>query len=261
MIASGKGGVGKSTLTAALGEILAEQKRRVAIIDGDIGLKGIDLMLGIQDRVIFDFQDYILGRCSLTQALVKHTRYPDMSIISSPALAKASEIQPGDMRKLVDALKRRFDIVLLDCPAGIGRNLKNTIGAADECIVVTTPDDIAVRDAERAADVIAGRGDARPYLVVNRVIRQMIASGDMPSPHMIASQVDMRLLGSIPDEPLVYRALLRRKTAAECESAGVRIALEHIALRMQGQDVPLEVYPSSNPIKRFFLRVLKGNRA
>jgi septum site-determining protein MinD len=260
MIASGKGGVGKSTLTAALGEIMAKQNRRVAIVDGDIGLKGIDLMLDIQDRIIFDLHDYILGRCTLGQALVKHPQFPDLSVISSPVLSKASDIRPDDMHKLVQSLKRRFDIVLLDCPAGIGRNLKNTIGAADECILVTTPDDIAVRDAERAADIITGYGQARPYLVVNRVIRRMVASGEMQAPHSIAAHLDMNLLGTIPDDASVYRALLRKKTAAECENVAVRKSIEHIALRMQGQKVPQEVYELPGLFRKFYLHMLKGNR-
>ena len=242
MIASGKGGVGKSTLTAALAVTLAMQNRRVVIVDADIGLRGIDLILGMQDRVIFDLFDYISGQCTLAQALIRHMQYPTLSLLSAPQTVKASEISAGDMRKLAETLKQRFDIVLLDCPAGVGRNLKNTISSVDECILVTTPDEVSIRDVERIAEVLKGRVENKPYLVINRIDRKMIEKGEMATPGSIAEYLDMPLIGEIPDEPVIYRALLNKKTASECDNREVRRSIEHIALRMQGRDIPFARY-------------------
>ncbi len=253
MIASGKGGVGKSTLAAALAVTFARQDVSCILIDADAGLRCADLLLDLQDHVVFDLQDLASGECTADQALVQHPLYPSLWLLAAPQLVKASDMRAKEIRRAVELLKQQADVVLLDCPAGLGRNLKNVLGSADQTLLVATPDDVSVRDIQRMDYLLGERGEARPGLILNRVSKKLIHLSEMQPPHIIAESLDLPLLGVLPESQAIYRALLQRKTAADCADAAVRNALQNIAMRMLGAQIPLPHYRKS-AVRSFFSR-------
>ena len=253
LIASGKGGVGKSSVAASLGQALAKRGLSVALMDADTGLRCMDLMLGIQDKVVFDFADVMEKRCLLQEALYPVPGYGSLFLLSASQILRAAEIRPKDVQKVTQALNRTFDIVLVDCPAGVGRNLKVNLGSVEEYILVTTPDDIAMRDAERTCQVMGEHEIFHPHLILNRTDKHMIRRGEMISPQQASMVLDAPLLGAVPDSDKVYRGLMRHKTAYECGDKQVRLAFERIADRLMGETLPVKEVKQS-PVERFFLR-------
>ena len=253
MIASGKGGVGKSSIAASLGQALAKKGLRVVILDADTGLRCQDLMLGLQDKVIYDFQDVCEKRCMLQDALYPVQGQGSLFLLSASQIMRAAEIRPKDVKKVTDSLARTFDIVLVDCPAGVGRGLKVNFGSVEEYILVTSPDDIAMRDAERTCQVMGEHEIFHPHLIVNRWDRRMVRRGEMLSPQMTAMGRDLPLLGAVPESDRVYRGLLRHQTAYECGDKQVKQAFDRIAARLMGETVPVPEEKVS-PVERFFLR-------
>ena len=253
MIASGKGGVGKSSIAASLGQALANKGLRVVILDADTGLRCQDLMLGLQDKVIYDFQDVCEKRCMLQDALYPVQGYGSLFLLSASQIMRAAEIRPKDVKRVTDSLARTFDMVLVDCPAGVGRGLKVNFGSVEEYILVTTPDDIAMRDAERTCQVMGEHEIFHPHLIVNRWDKRMVKRGEMLSPQMAAMALDLPLLGAVPESDMVYRGLLRHKTAYECGDKQVKKAFERIAARLMGEQLPVPEDKVS-PVERFFLR-------
>lgn len=241
-IMSGKGGVGKSTLSASLARYFAGRGMRTLLIDGDIGLRCADLMLDVQDRVVFDLGDVKEQLCPTEQALIRPTGTENLSLLAAPQMMKASDIKAKEITKLISSLNDSQDIILLDAPAGIGRGLKNLLGADSTPVIVATPDDVCLRDAERLAMLLQEKGEMHPMLVLNRVNRKLIKKGEMLSPDVISMSLDMPLTGVIEESPAVYRALLKHKTALECDDPAVRQAIENIASRLLGADTPLPVY-------------------
>lgn len=244
-IMSGKGGVGKSTLSAALAECYARMGKKVALLDGDVGLRCADLMLGMQDKVVFDLGDVVEERCGLDQALLSHPDYPFLLLLAAPQMMKPSDVKAKKIRKIVDILAARMDVVILDAPAGIGRGLKNLLNEQAMSLIVATPDDVSIRDAERLSSLLFDKGEMHSELVLNRVDRHMVKMGDMLPPAQIARMLDLRLMGIIPESRAVYRALLSHQTALRCADRAVVSALERTARRLLGQDVPLPSYKKS----------------
>ena len=252
-IMSGKGGVGKSTLSASLAEYFARAGKQVALLDGDTGLRCADLMLGLQDQVIYDLGDVAEKNCELDQAMVRPANLPGLCLLAAPQMMSPSDLKAKHMGRIITELSDQMDIVLLDAPAGIGRGLKNILGAAAEPIIVATPDDVCLRDAERLCQLLSQREEPRPSVVFNRADRKLIRRGLMQPPETLAQVLDMPLLGVIPDSKKIYQALLAHQTALNCGDRRVAQAIEIIAGRMLGADVPLPDYGPS-PILRFFNR-------
>lgn len=252
-IMSGKGGVGKSTVSAALAEYYARIGKKVVLLDGDIGLRCADLMLGMQDRVVFDLGDLAEDKCPIDQALVRHPALPNLSLLAAPQLMKPSDVKAKKMKRIIESLAARRDIVILDAPAGVGRGLKNILSAQAESIIVATPDDVSIRDAERLAALLSERGEMHPGLILNRVNKKLIRKGEMMSPLRIAGILDMPLMGVMPESPEIYRALLRHETALHCGDDQVTAAVETMAGRLLGRDIPLKDYEPS-AVWRFFHR-------
>ena len=253
VIMSGKGGVGKSTISAALAEYYAGLGLQVALLDGDVGLRCADLMLNMQDRVVYDLGDVTDDRCGLDRALIVHPRYPSLSLLAAPQMLKPSDVKAKKMKKIIESLAERMDIVLLDAPAGIGRGLKNLLGVQAETFVVATPDDVSIRDAERLSSLLFERGEIRPGLILNRVNEKLIRRGEMMPPHQISAVLDMPLMGILPESSEIYRALLRHETALHAADKKVKKAVEGIALRLLGEARPLESY-ASHGIRGLFHR-------
>ncbi len=256
-IMSGKGGVGKSTLATALAELYARQEKRVVLLDGDTGLRCADLMLNLQSRVVFDLEDLLEKNCTLEQAMVQSERMPSLSLLAAPQLLRPSDIKAKAMNKLIQYLSERNDIVILDCPAGIGRGLKNLLGTEATPLIVATPDDVSVRDAERLGMLLSERGEDHPGIVFNRVNAGLIRKGEMTSPKFLAQTLDMPLMGVVPESSKIYRALLRHQTALHCGDRQVEKAIANIGARLLGADAPMPEYTRS-AVWRFFGKEGKG---
>ena len=239
IIASGKGGVGKSTITANVGLAMAQEGKKVCIVDGDIGLRDMDALLGLENRIAFDMLDVAEGNCLLEQALISPLDAPNLSLLPASQFARAKELKPDVFRRILVRLKMVFDVILIDCPAGIERSLRGLLNEQiDECVIVCTPDDICIRNAERLFSVLEKKGLPRPKLIVNRLEEALVRADEMYSAATVAATLDLELLGEIPDDYFVYRAMLNHEQLLyiDCEA---RKALLRIARRMMGDpDAP-----------------------
>ncbi len=255
LILSGKGGVGKSTTAVSLAAAFSERGLSCAVMDGDVGLRCADLMMNMQDKVVFDFMDLCEGNCKLEDALYDVDRMGPgrVSLLATSQLLRASQVRPKDVKKITDEMKKHFGAVIIDGPAGIGRNLKVLIDAADECIMVATPDDISLRDAEKAGEVLREHDRDHPWLVLNRMDPFLVRSGVISAPQDISSALDMPLLGVIPDSPEIYPAMLRRRCAYYSGDRKVKNAYDRTVSRLLGADVPFRNIRMS-PAIRFFSR-------
>ncbi len=234
MIASGKGGVGKSSLAAALSVSLATRGHRVLLIDADLGLRNLDLMLSLQDKVLFELSDCLQRRCSLDEALVSHPRLATLSLIVGGQDAKPKDFSGKDLSRIMRTLKDRFDYLLIDCPAGIGRGIRNFIGLADKYLLVATPDEVCLRDTEKLGRIILDETGEHPWLLLNRYDWRLMRRGLISKPDDIALALDMPLLGVIGHSGRIYAAQLQGLTLAELEEPVTVDALDRAALRLLG---------------------------
>ena len=244
IIASGKGGVGKTTVCAALAQADARAGRSVCVIDTDIGLRDTDLVLGLENQVVYDLLDVCAQGCDLRAALIQHPDFPGLWLLGAAQFARQKALEQKPFRKVLRQLKQRFDEVWIDCPAGIERGLRNVLcPEVDEVILLCTPDDVCIRDAERVIALLEEKKLPRPSLLVNRLDADLIRLGEMYSAQTVAQTLDLPLAGEIPDDQTVYRALLRRLPLVEtdCEAAA---ALRRIAQRLRepGSAEPLPAY-------------------
>ena len=232
IIASGKGGVGKSTITACVGRTMAREGRKVCIIDGDVGLRDQDALLGLENNVVFDLLDVAEGHCRLDQALISPQEEPRLSLLPASQFARAKELKPDCFRRILVRLKQLYDVVLIDCPAGIERSLRGLLNKeVDECVLVCTPDDVCIRNAERTAGVLEKKGMPRPRLIVNRLDEALIRGGEMYSAATVAATLDLELLGEVLDDSFVYRATLTHQSLMDID-CDAQAALKRIAYRM-----------------------------
>ena len=239
VFASGKGGVGKSTLAANLATLLARSGFQVALIDADIGLRSLDTLLGLENRVVYDLVDVARGHCRLEQALLSDLALPSLQLLPAAQFARARDLTPKALRRILTTLRQSCDYILIDCPAGIERGLRNVLNAgADETVLVLTPDDLCIRGAERTCGLIDDKRLPRPRLLINRLQNDLICAGQMLSARTVAETLDLPLLGEIPEDGAVLLAQLNHRLVLDyrCEA---RAALLRIAGRMAGATVPL----------------------
>ncbi len=252
-IMSGKGGVGKSTLATALAEFYARQGKKTVLLDGDVGLRCADLMMNMQDRILYDLGDVAEKECKLEEALAVRPDLPALSLLAAPQMMNASDLKRARMGNIITSLSDETDVLILDAPAGIGRGLKNLLGAAAEPVIVATPDDVSVRDAEKLGSLLTQREEPRPVIVFNRVSSRLVRRGDMTPPDVLAASLDRPLMGAIPESKKVYRALLTHKPPMQCGDMRFVRAIEGIAGRLLGAEVPMERYAPS-AVLQFFRR-------
>lgn len=247
VITSGKGGVGKTTTTANLGTALALQGKKVCLVDTDIGLRNLDLVLGLDNRIIYDLVDVIEGRCKINQALVKDKRVDDkLFLLPAAQTTDKNAVNPEQMKSLVEELKREYDYVLIDCPAGIEQGYKNAVAGADLAIVVTTPEISAVRDADRIIGLLEQERIAPPRLVINRIRRDLMNNDDTLDINEITTHLSIDLLGIIVDSEEVITSSNKGEPVVMDPNNKASIGYRNIARRILGESVPLMTIEKEN---------------
>ena len=237
VITSGKGGVGKTTSSANIGTGLAKLDKSVLMIDTDIGLRNLDVVMGLENRIVYNLVDVIEGECRLKQALIKDRYYPNLQLLPSAQTKDKSAVRPEQMIKLINGLKKNFDYIILDCPAGIEQGFRNAIAAADRALVVTTPEVSAIRDADRIIGLLEEKGIRRNHLIVNRLRPELVKRGDMMSAQDIIDLLGVPLIGVIPDDEAVIVATNQGQSLIEGETLPGQ-AYRNIVRRIAGEDVP-----------------------
>lgn len=253
-ITSGKGGVGKTTAVANLATALAMDGKRVVCIDGDIGLRNLDVVMGLENRIVYDIVDVIEGRCKLKQAMIRDKHYPEMYLLPAAQTRDKNAVSPSDMVRICKDLRADADFVIIDSPAGIERGFRNAIAAADSVIVVTNPEVSAVRDADRVVGILEAEEKGNPSLIINRLNPALVKNNDMLSAEDVLDLLGIRLIGIVPEDETVIIGSNRGAPVVTDGKSRAGTAFRNIAKRLQGEDVPfLDLAPQSglwNAIQR-----------
>ena len=237
VITSGKGGVGKTTTTANVGTGLAMEGKKVVLIDTDIGLRNLDVVMGLENRIVYNLVDVIENNCRIKQALIKDKRNPTLYLLPSAQTRDKTAVSPEEMAKLTEELKDEFDYILLDCPAGIEQGFKNAIAGADRAIVVTTPEVSAVRDADRIIGLLDANEIKKTELVVNRLRADMVKRGDMMSSQDVVEILSVDLLGVVPDDENIVVSTNQGEPLVGSKCLAGQ-AYKNICDRIMGEEVP-----------------------
>jgi septum site-determining protein MinD len=237
-ITSGKGGVGKTTATANLGVALASMGNSVVCIDADIGLRNLDVVMGLENRIVYDLVDIIEGRCKLRQAMIKDKRIENLYLIPAAQTRDKTAVSPQDMVKLADELRGNYDWVLIDSPAGIERGFRNALAPADKVIIVTNPEVSSVRDADRIIGLIEAEEKGPGMLVINRLKPEMVKRGDMLGTEDVLDVLAVELIGVVPDDEAVIVASNQGSPVVLNNRSTAGKAFENIARRLSGETVP-----------------------
>ncbi|MCL2047877.1 MAG: septum site-determining protein MinD [Defluviitaleaceae bacterium] len=251
VVTSGKGGVGKTTSTANLGAGLALLEKRVVLVDADIGLRNLDVVMGLENRIVFDIIDIIQGNCRLKQALIRDKRYPNLHLLPAAQTKDKDAVTPEQMKKLCDELREEFDYILIDCPAGIEQGFRNAIAGADKAIVVTTPEVSAVRDADRIIGLLEAAEIESPMLLLNRVRINMVKRGDMMALEDVTEILAIDVLGVVPDDEGIVISTNKGEPCVADSASFAGQAFRDICRRMTGENVPLM---DLDPDKGFFAK-------
>lgn len=238
VITSGKGGVGKTTSTANLGAGLAKLNYNVVLVDTDIGLRNLDIVMGLENRIVYDLIDYFEGRCKLRQALIKDKRLNNLFLLPAAQTRDKTAINAEQMKKLCSELKEQFDYVLIDCPAGIEQGFKNAVAGADRAIIITTPEVSAVRDADRVIGLLEEMNLPRPKLIINRIKPAMVERGEMMNVKDILDILGIDLLGVVPEDENIVITTNRGDLVILKEGSEAGKAYSNIAKRLTGEEVP-----------------------
>lgn len=252
VITSGKGGVGKTTTSANLGASLALIGKSVVMVDADIGLRNLDVVLGLENRIVFDLVDVVDGFCRYRQALIKDKRFDSLHLLPAAQTKDKTAISPEQMRRLCRELKRDFDYVLIDSPAGIEQGFRNAVAGADRALIVTTPEVAAVRDADRVIGLLEATDIRRPCLIINRLRTDLVKRGDMMSIDDMIDILAIDLIGVVPEDENIVVSSNRGEPACLNSSSKAGEAYRNIARRITGQDVPFMVLDSEDT---FFQRL------
>ena len=237
VVTSGKGGVGKTTTSANVGTGLAKLGKKVCLIDTDIGLRNLDVVMGLENRIVYNLVDVVEGNCRVKQALIRDKRHPGLYLMPSAQTRDKSAVSPGQMVKVIEHLKEQFDYIILDCPAGIEQGFQNAIAGAQRAIVVTTPEVSAIRDADRIIGLLEAKGFKQMELIINRLRPDMVKRGDMMSAADVVDILASPLLGIIPDDENVVISTNQGEPLVGTDTpAGV--AYNNVVLRIDGNEIP-----------------------
>ncbi|MDR1687888.1 MAG: septum site-determining protein MinD [Clostridiales bacterium] len=258
VITSGKGGVGKTTTSANLGCALASCEKSVVLIDADIGLRNLDVVMGLENRIVYDLIDVIEGNCRLKQALIKDKRYSNLYLLPAAQTKDKNAVTPEQMLKLCESLKEEYDYIIIDCPAGIEQGFKNAIAGADRAVVVTTPEVSAVRDADRIIGLLEASGLKNPLLILNRIRPDMVKRGDMMTIEDVTEILAVDILGVVPDDESIVISTNRGEPASMDKNSLAGQAYRNICRRILGDDVPLMDLTISDGIFAKFKKLFGG---
>lgn len=256
VITSGKGGVGKTTTAANIGTGLASLGKKVVLIDTDIGLRNLDVVLGLENRIVYDIVDVVQGNCRLKQAMIKDKRFEDLCLIPAAQTKDKTAVSPEQMKNLATQLKEEYDFVIIDCPAGIEQGFKNAIAGAEKAIVVTTPEIAAVRDADRIIGLLEASELREPKLIINRLRPSMVKKGDMMDIDDMIDILAIDLLGVVPEDEAIVISTNKGEPAVLDKSSKAGEAYRNIARRVMGEHVLLMNLEASggfmSKLKKFF---------
>lgn len=256
VITSGKGGVGKTTTTANIGTGLALLGKKVVLIDTDIGLRNLDVVMGLENRIVYDLVDVVEGACRIKQALIKDKRFESLYLLPAAQTRDKSSVTPKQMMNLTNELRNEFDYIIVDCPAGIEQGFKNAISGADKAFVITTPEVSAVRDADRIIGLLESNELRNPKLIINRVKPDMVKRGDMMSIDDIIDILAIDLIGVVPDDEKIVISTNRGDPAVTDDKSVAGQAYRNITRRILGENVPIMDLQADdgimNKLKKFF---------
>ena len=256
-VTSGKGGVGKTTATANIGAALALNGKKVVCIDADIGLRNLDVVLGLENRIVYDLVDVVEGRCRLRQAMIRDTHLNELYLIPAAQTRDKSAVSPSDMVRLCDELRPDYDWIMIDSPAGIERGFRNAIAPADIVLVITNPEVSAVRDADRIIGLIEAEEKGPARLVINRIKPEMVKRGDMLSADDVLELLAVELIGLIPEDEHVIMSTNQGSPIALNGKSKAGEAFRNIARRLDGDDVPFLSMEDNNGIFQRVARLFR----
>jgi septum site-determining protein MinD len=257
-ITSGKGGVGKTTTTANLGAALALLGQRVVTIDADIGLRNLDVVMGLENRIVYDIVNVVEGVCRLRQALVKDKRLSDLYLLPAAQTRDKSSLGPEDMVNICEQMRNDHDFVLIDSPAGIEQGFRNAIAPADEVLIITTPEVSAVRDADRIIGLIDAEGKGPARLIINRIKPEMVKRGDMLDTDDVIEILAIDLIGIVPEDEAIIISTNKGVPVALDDRGQAGLAFRNIAYRLLGEDVPFMTIKDTSGFLGRFARFVRS---
>ena len=256
VITSGKGGVGKTTTTANLGSALAMRGKKVVLLDTDIGLRNLDVVMGLENRIVYDIVDVIEGKCKLRQALIKDKRFTDLFLLPAAQTRDKDAINEDEMIRLTQRLKEEFDYIIVDCPAGIEQGFKNAIAGADRAIVVTNAEISSIRDADRIIGLLEASNIRNPELIINRIRPDMVKRGEMMDVEDILDLLSIDLIGVVPEDENIITQTNKGEPAVANKKAASGKAYIEIARRILGENVEITI--TGRKKESFFSRIFKN---
>jgi len=260
VVTSGKGGVGKTTTTANLGTALANLGEKVVLIDADIGLRNLDLIMGLENRIVYDIVDVVEERCKLKQALIRDKKLNNLALLPAPQTRDKSAVTPEQMMDVCKELENDFDIILIDCPAGIEQGFQNATAAATEALIVTNPEVSSIRDADRIVGLLESKpNEMKKFLIVNRIRPEMVKKNEMLNVDDVQDILGIELIGVVPDDEEIIKTANRGVLAVNSENSIAGKALMDIAKRIRGEKIPFPpLFEEDNgfvdKIKKWFSR-------
>lgn len=257
-ITSGKGGVGKTTATANLAAALATKGRKVVAIDADVGLRNLDLVMGLENRIVYDLVDVIEGRCKLRQAMIRDKRTEGLYLVPAAQSRDKSAVSPSDMVLICDELRADHDYILIDSPAGIERGFRNAVAAADDVLIISNPEVSSVRDADRIIGLLEAAEKNTPRLVINRIKPEMVAQGDMLGINDVLDVLMIELIGVVPEDEQVIVAANKGQPVVLGNNSLASQAFSNIARRIEGEDVPFMSFDQHRGLRGLFKKLMRS---